>query len=194
MKNSRTSFSAVSCKTRNHPQISQTTHKPAKLPTNHPIHPQTSHKPAKPPTNHSNYPQTTQTIHKPATNQSHHPQSSHNHSIISRKTVFMLPKTSATMQNMCEVCNHAITLTFSSEDQNQVGISRENDLRIFKRQPGKPRILNYSPPSLHFEFFQFFSGKSECKNQEQEQSSRVRRDKLGLPAKGKSRECGVNPF
>ena len=45
----------------------------------------------------------------------------------------MLPKTSATMQNMCEVCNHAITLTFSSEDQNQVGNSREKDVKIIKR-------------------------------------------------------------
>ena len=60
------------------------------------------------------------------------------------------------MQNMCEVCNHAITLTFSSEDQNQVGNSREKDVKIIKKQPGKPSIRNYSPPSLHFEFFQFF--------------------------------------
>ena len=37
------------------------------------------------------------------------------------------------MKNMCKVCNHAITLTFSSEYQNQVGISRENDMRRFKR-------------------------------------------------------------
>ena len=34
------------------------------------------------------------------------------------------------MQNMC---NHAITLTFSSEDQNQVGISGESDMRKFKK-------------------------------------------------------------
>ena len=50
----------VSCKFRNNPQTSQTTHK---SPTNHR---QTTQKPVKPPTNH---PQTSQTTHKPATNQ-----------------------------------------------------------------------------------------------------------------------------
>ena len=46
----------VICKTRNHPQISQTTHKSTKLPTTHPNHPQSIHKPA---TSQPNYPQTT---------------------------------------------------------------------------------------------------------------------------------------
>ena len=46
----------VICKTRNHPQISQTTHKSTKLPTNHPNQPQSIHKPA---TSQPNYPQTT---------------------------------------------------------------------------------------------------------------------------------------
>ena len=45
----------------------------------------------------------------------------------------MLQITSVAMQNMSYVCNHAITLTFSSEDQNQLGISSENDVRIFKK-------------------------------------------------------------
>ena len=41
----------VSCKTRNHPQTTQTTHKP---PTNYPQISQTTHKPTKLPTNHAN--------------------------------------------------------------------------------------------------------------------------------------------
>ena len=40
----------------------------------------------------------------------------------------------------------------SGEDQSQVGISRENNVRISR----KLSILNYSAPSLHFEFFQLF--------------------------------------
>ena len=63
-----TFFTDASYKTRNYLQISLTIHKPAKLPTNHP--------------NHSKI------IHKPATSQPNHPQSSHNHTIVSRKTVF----------------------------------------------------------------------------------------------------------
>ena len=43
-------------------------------------------------------------------------------------------------------------------------------------------------------FSSFFNGKLGCKNQEQEQTSRVRRNKLGLLAKGKLLECSVNPF
>ena len=46
--------SNVSCKTRNHPQTSQITHKPAKPPTNQPNQPnhlQTSQMPNKSPTN-----------------------------------------------------------------------------------------------------------------------------------------------
>ena len=42
----------VSYKTRNHPQTSQTTNKPAKPPTSHPQTSQTTHKPAKYQTNH----------------------------------------------------------------------------------------------------------------------------------------------
>ena len=67
----------------------ETTHKSAKLPTNHPNHPQTIHKPAR---SQQNYPKTTQIFHEPVTNQPNHPQSSHNHSIISRKTVFYVTK------------------------------------------------------------------------------------------------------
>ena len=89
----------------------------------------------------------------------------------------MLPKTSATMQNMCKVCNHAITLTFCSEDQNQVGISREN---VIKQASLTAHLLLST-----LNFSSFFTGKLGCKNQEKEQSSRVRRDELGLPAKGK---------
>ena len=51
----------VSCKTRNHPQTSQTTHKLAKPPTNHKL--------AAPPTNQPNHPQTSQIMDKPPTNQ-----------------------------------------------------------------------------------------------------------------------------
>ena len=62
----------VSCKTRNHPQTSQTTHKSVKPATNQPNHPKTTQKPAKP------------LITSLAENQ-----------------FLMLPKTLATMQIMC---------------------------------------------------------------------------------------------
>ena len=42
----------VSCKSRNHPQTIQTTHKPTKSPTYQPHHLQTTHKPVKCWTNH----------------------------------------------------------------------------------------------------------------------------------------------
>ena len=95
----------VSCKTRNHP-------KPAKPPTNHPNHPQTiqtthtpstnqpnqshtSQKPPKPPTKRAKLPtnqlQTSQTTHKVPKNTQ----------LWAENQFFMLPKTSATIQNMC---------------------------------------------------------------------------------------------
>ena len=52
-----------SCKTWNHPQISQITHKPSKPSTNQPQASQNTHKPTKLPTNQ---PQTSQTTHKAA--------------------------------------------------------------------------------------------------------------------------------
>ena len=47
----RSIFTSVSCKTRNHLQNIQTTHKPTKPPTNYPQSCQTTHKSATPPTN-----------------------------------------------------------------------------------------------------------------------------------------------
>ena len=85
----------VSCRTWNHLQTSQTTDKPVKLPTNQPNHPQTA-------TNQPNNPQTTQKPAKPLTNQSNIGQTTQKPAYywqkISRK---LLPKTLATMQNMC---------------------------------------------------------------------------------------------
>ena len=101
----------VSCKTRNHPQTSQT-----------------SHKPSKPPTNQS---QTSQTTHKPPKNQPNHSQTSHicdkppkNQSIISKKSVSNVTKNFS--NNAKHVLNlqpfYSISSTFSSEDQSQVRI------------------------------------------------------------------------
>ena len=73
----------------------ETTHKPVKPATNHPNHPQTSHKLAKPPTNH---PKTSQTTHKPVTYVTNHPKTSQ---LLAKNQFLMLPKTLATMQNMC---------------------------------------------------------------------------------------------
>ena len=82
----------VSCETRNQQQTSQTTDKPVKPPTNQS---QTSHKPVKPSTNH---PKTSQTTHKPAKFRTNHPKTSQ---LWAENQFFMLPKTLATMQNMC---------------------------------------------------------------------------------------------
>ena len=60
----------VSCKTWNHPQTSQITHKPSELSTNQPNHPQTSQTMHKPPTNQTNHPQTSQIPKKSPSNQS----------------------------------------------------------------------------------------------------------------------------
>ena len=94
----------VSCKTRNHPESSQTTHKPVKPHTNQPNHTQTSHNPGKPPTSQS---QTRQTTHKPAKYWTNHPQTSQ---LWAENQFFMLPKTLVTMQNICYVCNHLTPL------------------------------------------------------------------------------------
>ena len=59
-------FQTVSCKTRNHPQTSQTTHKPAKVPTNQSNHPQNKQ------TNQPNHPQTSQTTLKTTKYQTNH--------------------------------------------------------------------------------------------------------------------------
>ena len=95
---------SISWKTQNYPQTSQTTHKLVKLSTNHP--------------------QTSQTIHKLPINQTKHSQTSDKYRIICWKSVFYVAK------NFNNNANHvlslqpfyAITLTFSSEDQSQLGI------------------------------------------------------------------------
>ena len=76
----------------NHTQIIQTTHKPPKPPTNQS---QTTQKPPKPPTKRAKLPtnqlQTSQTTHKVPKNTQ----------LWAENQFFMLPKTSATIQNMC---------------------------------------------------------------------------------------------
>ena len=71
-----------------------------------------------------NYPQTSQTTHKPVKPFTNHPQTSHKHRIISWKSVFYVAKNfNNNAKHMLSLQPfHAITLTFSSEDQSQVGI------------------------------------------------------------------------
>ena len=94
-----TYFILVSCKTRNHPQTSQTTHEPAKPPTNQPA---------------TNHPKTSQISDKPPKNQP----------IIIRKSVLNVTKNFS--NNVKQMLNlqpfYSISSTFSSNDQSQVGI------------------------------------------------------------------------
>ena len=85
----------VSCKTRNHPQTSQTTHKSTKPATNQPNHPKTTQKPAKP------------LINQP-----------------SRKPVFNVTKNFSNNANHVLNLQlfYSVSSTFSSEDQSQVRI------------------------------------------------------------------------
>ena len=61
---------SVTYKARNHPQTSETIHRPTKLRTTQPNHIQNIHKPTKPPTDHQ---QTSQTTHKQAKYRTNHP-------------------------------------------------------------------------------------------------------------------------
>ena len=87
----------VSCKTQNQLKTSQTRHKPTKSLTNQPNHPHASQIPGKPPTIQP---------------------------IMSRKLVFYVTKNFS--HNAKHVLSlqtfYFITLTFSSEDQSQLGI------------------------------------------------------------------------
>ena len=108
----------VSCKTRNHPQTSQTIRKP---PTNQPNYPQISHKSAKPPTNH---PQTSQTTHKPVKYRTNHPQTSQLWA--ENQFIYVTKNFSNTTKHVLNLQPfYSISLTFSGEDQNQVGIEEE---------------------------------------------------------------------
>ena len=93
----KTRSSIVSCKTRNHPKTSPATHKPAKLSTNCRQISQTIHKPSK------NHLPTSQITHKPTKYWTNHPKTSQ---LCAENQFFMLPKTLATMQIMCQICNH----------------------------------------------------------------------------------------
>ena len=76
----------------------ETTHKLTKAPTKQPNHPQisqTTHKPVKPPTNQ---PKASQTTHKPAKYRTNQLKTNQ---LLAESQFLMLPKTLATMQNMC---------------------------------------------------------------------------------------------
>ena len=88
---------SISCKTRNHLQTIQTTHKLSKPPTKHP-----------------------QTTNKQATNQPNYRKTIHKNPIMSRKSVFYVTKFfSDNAKYVLRLQSFwAITLTFSSEDQS----------------------------------------------------------------------------
>ena len=87
----------VSCKTRNHPTTSQSSHKPAKPATNQPVQSQTNQMPGKPPKNQA---------------------------ILNKKSALYV--TNSFSDNENHVLNlqplYASTLMFSSKDQGQIGI------------------------------------------------------------------------
>ena len=127
-------YDYASCKTRNHSQISQITHKLTK-----------------PSTNRQNHLQTSQISDKPPKTQS----------VMTRKSVFYVTKNFS--NNAKLVLNlhpfYSISSMFSIEDQPKQEL-RESGVRLVKRQPGKPSILHCSFFSVQFEFSRdFFSGK-----------------------------------
>ena len=104
-----------------------------KLPTNLPNHPQTSqttHKPVKLPPNQSqisqHYTKNEETLNGKVNFlcSANHPQTSHKHDILSRKSVCYVTK--YLRDNAKHVLSlqpfYAVTLTISSEDQSQAGI------------------------------------------------------------------------